>query len=195
MTNLNTDSPKPNFTVVPDAYCDECREGNLVYQCTCCFQTFCDGCTDLESWMNDHIKACPHCGHISPDQPGDNAYRRHFSESAEIQILVTANAATLEAARRQHGFVAELCYFSDKEGMTNLDTVAAEALEQFTVHLGIPYETKTNIKQAPITLRTALSDAALDSPSWEDHHKVSKWMLNSLNQQFGAELTQFINSN
>ena len=195
MTDLNDQSTSTNFTVVPDAFCDRCYDMRQVFQCTFCAATFCDSCTDLEAWLSDHIKACPSCGYISPDQPGDAAsvMKPDFSSSSRVKLLVNANADTLEAARRQYGFTAQLCDYTEEFGMDDLDAVAAEALEQFAIHLGIPYQGTKDITRAPINLRAILSDAALQSPTWEDHRKVSKHLLHHLNQQLGDELTQLIN--
>ena len=59
------------FILIGRATCEYCREDELpgdntmdpVYRCPSCGQTFCDRCTDLEAWMEDHRKNCPHCGH------------------------------------------------------------------------------------------------------------------------------------
>ena len=145
--------------------------------------------------MTEFIKACPHCGYISPDQPGhyNDVAVPDFSTSNQVQIIVEANPETLDAAVRQNGFTARLCDYSDHNGMTDLDQIAAETLVQFSLHMGYQNATQPVVTDIPITLRAALSHAALDSPNWADHRNVSKHLMHHLNLQFGTQLAELVN--
>ena len=203
MTSATISSDQTPFSVVPDAYCDSCGDMPHVFQCVFCALTFCNSCTDLDAWLDDAIKACPHCGHISAEQSGNPAAvtaAPTFLDSTPKRIIATGNLATLRAARLQHGFTVILCDVTQNftmeenhEVMQDLDRLAVQALEQFAVYVGLPMPDDFDIYETPLTLRVALSNAAVQSPSWSEHHKVSKWLLHHLNIQLGKELADLIN--
>ena len=64
-TESNTERLRFQKAAEGFAECETCVDGmNPVYRCPTCLQTFCNGCTDLDAWLEDLHKVCPHCGWI-----------------------------------------------------------------------------------------------------------------------------------
>ena len=67
------------FVMLGPTVCEHCQEEeedahpgtmNPVLRCPNCQETFCNSCTDMEAWMKNFPRICPHCGWIpGNDQP------------------------------------------------------------------------------------------------------------------------------
>ena len=175
------------FKVVHDQFCDDCRQSNAVYQCS---MTFCNGCTDMTAWLTSTNKTCPKCGYAGPGTVSDAVVEQpEFQEHAVIQIMVEADAETLEQIRATFEVNATLCDYSEENGMVDLDQDVETAVNQLAQHLGIDCEISPEfVKTLDIRVRNALSNAVCESPHWEDHRKVSKRFLQIIAYRFGDQL-------
>ena len=117
--------------------------------------------------------------------PDSTAPRLSFSPDGQIQVIVSGRASALEQIRTTIDPSARLCDYSEENGMTDLDDIASEALEQLLAYLGQNPPQPVAIAEMPIPIRAALSDAALESPDWEDDHKVSGPILRELAAAYG----------
>lgn len=118
----------------------------------------------------------------TPDSPAPGL---SFSPDGQIQVIVSGRASALEQIRTAIDPNTRLCYYSEENGMTDLDDIASEALEQLLAYLRQNPPPQVAIAEIPIPIRAALSDAALQSPGWEDDHKVSHPILRELAAAYG----------
>ena len=117
--------------------------------------------------------------------PDSTAPGLSFSPDGPIQVIVSGPASALEQIRTAIDPNTRLCDYSEENGMTDLDDIASEALEQLLAYLGQNPPQPVAIAEIPIPIRAALSDAALQSPGWEDDHKVSHPILRELATAYG----------
>ena len=117
--------------------------------------------------------------------PDSTAPSLSFSPDGQTQVLVSGRASALEQIRTAIDPNTRLCYYSEENGMTDLDDIASEALEQLLAYLGQNPTPPVAIAEIPIPIRAALSDAALESPDWEDDRKVSRHILRELAAAYG----------
>lgn len=120
-----------------------------------------------------------------PSTPDSTVPRLSFSPDGPIQVIVSGRASALEQIRTAIDPNTRLCYYSEENGMTDLDDIASEALEQLLAYLGQNPPPPVAIAEIPIPIRAALSDAALESPDWEDDHKISDPILRELATAYG----------
>lgn len=114
---------------------------------------------------------------------------QHGITEPQVQVIVSGPASALEQIRTTIDPHVSLCDYSEENGMTDLDDIASEVLEQLLAHLGQNPPQPVPIAEVSIPIRAALSDAALESPGWEDDHKVSPPILRQLAVTYGAALT------
>ena len=86
---------------------DEEEDCPPAYTCPECGSDFCDHCTDMEAWLSDLVKICPHCGHIPGRRPEHQAPGGQSGTPEVTGYILRASDAGREKNGKSHDGPAE----------------------------------------------------------------------------------------